>query len=199
MLCAYLAPSINIYAPRGVSMWPSVASSLYAALLRGDASGVKLRALSYDASIASGWGLGLQTSEDPTLRIFSGTYPQGTHCSVQVHNEGHAAALAIAAADKIVDLTDAIIILRNDCAPALSALAVLPVQCTISENGADGLGEVGGRVAQRGGERGAGGRDRMEREICGRVCYGGAAGEYLHFFSEGERAGGDGAGAFALQ
>jgi len=121
-LCAYLASSIKIYAPRGVSMWPFVASSLYAALLHGDASGVKLRALSYDASIASGWGLGLQTSEDVTLRIFSGTYPRGSDCSVQVHNEGHAGALALAAADKIVDLQDSIVILRNDCAPALSAL-----------------------------------------------------------------------------
>jgi hypothetical protein len=121
-LCASLASTIKVYAPRGVCMWPFVASSLYAALLRGDASGVKVCAISYDASIASGWGFGLQTSEDTTLRIFSGTYPQGTESSVQVHNEGHAAALAVAAADKIVDLTDAIIILRNDCAPALSAL-----------------------------------------------------------------------------
>jgi hypothetical protein len=99
-----------------------VASSLYAALLRGDASGVKLRALSYDASITSGWGFGLQTSEDAVLRISSGTYPRGTDCSVQVHNEGHAGALALAAADKVVDLQDSIVILRNDCAPALSAL-----------------------------------------------------------------------------
>ena len=121
-LCTYLTSTIKVYAPRGVCMWPFVASSLYAALLRGDASGAKVRALSYDASIASGWGLGVQTSEDTTLRIFSGTYPQGTDCTVQVHNEGHAGALALAAADMTVDLTDSIIILRNDCAPALSAL-----------------------------------------------------------------------------
>jgi hypothetical protein len=121
-LCTYLLSSVSVYAPRGVTMWPFVASSLYAALLRGDASAARVRVITYDASIKSGWGAGLQTSEDPSLRIFSGTYPPGTDRSVQVHNEGHAGALALAAAERLADLSDSVIILRNDCAPALSAL-----------------------------------------------------------------------------
>ena len=121
-LCAYLLSTIPVYAPRGVSLWPFVAGTLYAALLRGDAAAARVLAISYDASIKSGWGAGLQSSDDPSLRIFSGTYPQGTNCSVQVHNEGHAGALSLSAASLLWDLTDAVVILRNDCAPALSAL-----------------------------------------------------------------------------
>jgi hypothetical protein len=121
-LCTYLLSTIPTYAPRGVTMWPFIASSLYAALLRGDAAAARVRAISYDASIRSGWGAGLQTSEDLLLRIFSGTYPRGVDRSVQVHNEGHAGALALAAVERLCDLTDSVIILRNDCAPALSAL-----------------------------------------------------------------------------
>jgi hypothetical protein len=121
-LCSYLISSVQTYAPRGVSIWPFVASSLYAALLRGDARAARVVAISYDASIKSGRGAGLQTSQDPSLRIFSGTYPPGSDCSVQVHNEGHACALALEAAGRLVDLTDSVIIFRNDCAPALAAL-----------------------------------------------------------------------------
>ena len=121
-ICVYLLSTIPVYAPRGVSLWPFVASTLYAALLRGDAAAARVLAISYDASIKSGWGAGLQSSADTMLRIFSGTYPQGTDCSIQVHNEGHAGALALSAAERLCDLTDAVIILRNDCAPALSAL-----------------------------------------------------------------------------
>ncbi len=39
-----------------------------------------------------------------------------------MHNEGHAGALALSDAERLWDLTDAVIILRNDCAPALSVL-----------------------------------------------------------------------------
>jgi hypothetical protein len=121
-LCAHLLSIIPIYAPLGAPLWPFVASTLYAALTRGEATSARVVAISYDASIRSGWGAGLQTSSDPALRIFSGTYPQGTDCSVQVHNEGLAGSLALAAAERLGDLTDAVVILRNDCAPALSAL-----------------------------------------------------------------------------
>jgi len=121
-LCSYLLATIPVYAPRGVSMWPFVASSLYAALARGDAAAARVRAISYDASVQSGWGAGLQTSEDPSLRVFSGTYPPGTGSAAQVHNEGHAGALALAAVEQMVDLSDSVIIFRNDCAGALAAL-----------------------------------------------------------------------------
>ena len=39
----------------------------------------------------------------------------------------------------------------------------------------------------------------MERKVGGRAGGGGAAGEDVDFFPEGERAGGDGAGTLALQ
>jgi hypothetical protein len=85
----------------------------------GDAHLAKIRAISYDASMNKGWSEALQTSEDPTMHIYSHTYPPGTDSSVQVHNEAAAGLNAIRAVELLVDLSDSIIILRNDCSGAL--------------------------------------------------------------------------------
>ena len=121
-LCAYLLSTIPVYATRGVPMWPFVASSLYSALIRGDAFAARARAISFDASLLPAWGAALQTSEAPSARIFSGTFPRNAITTCQVHVEGHAGALALAAVERLVDLSDSIIILRNDCSGALAAL-----------------------------------------------------------------------------
>ncbi len=75
-----------MYAKLGITMWP-----------RGDAAAARVFAISYDASIKSGWGANLQSSLNLLLQVFSGTYPLDSDCSVQVHNEGRAGALAFAA------------------------------------------------------------------------------------------------------
>jgi hypothetical protein len=121
-LCAYLMETVPVYAPRGAPMWPFVPSSLYAALLRGDAAHAKIRVLHFDGSQGSGWGFGIQTSEDLALRIHPNTWAPDFNSATQVHNEAAAGANALDAAERLVDMTDALIIFRNDCAPALSAL-----------------------------------------------------------------------------
>ena len=114
--------SIPVFAPMGALIRPFVPSSLYASLLRGDAHLAKIRVISYDASMDKGWSEALQTSEDSTMHIYSHTYPPGTDSSVQVHNEAAAGLNAILAVELLVDLSDSIIILRNDCSGALTAL-----------------------------------------------------------------------------
>ena len=74
-LCAYLLTTIPVYAPRGAPMWPFVASSLYAALVRGDATPARVRAITCDASLLPAWGAGLQTSEDPSKPASQMTAP----------------------------------------------------------------------------------------------------------------------------
>jgi hypothetical protein len=128
-LCSYLLSMIPLSAPRGRTMWPFVASSLYAALCRGDTAGARVRAITFDGSVGAGWGAALQTSEDPQMVISSHTYPPGTDSSVQVHNEGRAGAGALEAFDLLVDLSDSVIIFRNDCVGALTALEL---GCTTS-------------------------------------------------------------------
>jgi hypothetical protein len=67
----------------------------------------------------------------------------------------------------------------------------------VSENFPNASGEERLSVAERVGERCAGGRDGVEREVgAGGEC-GDGTGEDVDGFAEGEGAGGDGAGAFA--
>lgn len=120
-VCAHLLSVIPQYAAIGSTLWPFVPSSLYAAFLRGDALGIRLRVIDFDAS-QIGWGFGIRSPEDATIKIHPNSWPRGTDSSVQVHNEGAAAPLALAAAELMVSMQDSVVIFRNDSLVALSAL-----------------------------------------------------------------------------
>ena len=119
--CAFLLSTIPVYASAGAPLWPPVPSSVYGALCKGDPVLTPTFGVSGDAS-ASGWSLGLQTPDHRGMRIFPQTWPVGAPCDVQTHREALGLCLALEMAALLVDLTDATVVIRNDCSAALSAL-----------------------------------------------------------------------------
>ncbi|MFN5017560.1 hypothetical protein [Bradyrhizobium sp.] len=99
---------VERYGEAGVPLWPPVASSAYAAFMRGDL-GPEYYALSWDAS-THGWAALLRgwNSAPPgsVLReeLLVGTWPLGEDVSEQQYRECLAAPLALEAAARVLDL-----------------------------------------------------------------------------------------------
>ncbi len=117
---------VERYGEAGVPLWPPVASSAYAAFMRGDL-GPEYFALSWDAS-THGWAALLRwweyASSDSVLReeLLVGTWPRGEDVSEQPYRECLAAPLALEAAARVLDLGGRYGLLRNDAEAAIAAL-----------------------------------------------------------------------------
>jgi hypothetical protein len=124
-LAVELRGIIRRYGPVGRPIWPAVASSAYAALLRGEEQGV-FCALTWDASPLGWAALGIWWDLEgpaPVLRrqLFIGTWPAGWAVDDQAHREALGGALAFEAFVQAVDVQGRICILRNDASAAIAA------------------------------------------------------------------------------
>jgi hypothetical protein len=109
------------YATRGRRLWPFVPSSLYAAFLAGDTGSAHIASITWDASL-HGWGAVLRSWDNLSGRVIVGSLPDTPDMAFQVRRETLAGVLALEAAARIIDLSGAVVLLRNDAVGALSAL-----------------------------------------------------------------------------
>jgi hypothetical protein len=105
----------------GAPMWPHVPSSLYGRFLKRDLSGLRVVVIIWDSS-AYGWGAYLRWWDNFEGKRIVGTFGSSAQSDIQVHREAQGGHLALDAASKELDLSEAIVIFRNDAVGALSAL-----------------------------------------------------------------------------
>ena len=124
-LSAELCEILRSFAPSGSPLWPPLASSAYASLLRGEERSV-FCSLTWDASpfgwaaLARWWDL---AGPDPVLRdlLLVGSWPAGWDVSEQPFREALGGALAFEAFVQAVDVRGRYCILRNDAAAAIAS------------------------------------------------------------------------------
>jgi hypothetical protein len=104
----------------GRPLWPFVPSSLYAAFLAGETGDAHIVVITWDASL-HGWGMVLRWWANREGKVIIGTLPDSDDMRHQVRREALAGVLAFDAAALELDLSDAVVILRNDAAGALAA------------------------------------------------------------------------------
>ena len=112
---------LSDYATRGRPLWPLVPSTLYAAFLDDDTGSARVATITWDASL-HGWGMVLRWWNNRAGKVVIGTLPDSEDMRHQVRRETLAGTLALEAAALEVDLSDAVVILRNDAVGALTAL-----------------------------------------------------------------------------
>ena len=108
------------HAYTGCPLWPPVPSTLHAAFLAGETGAAHVVIITWDASL-HGWGMVLRWWANVAGKVIIGTLPDSEDMRHQVRREALAGVLALEAAALEVDLSDAIVILRNDAVGALSA------------------------------------------------------------------------------
>ena len=94
---------------------------LHAAFLANETGSARIAVITWDASL-HGWGMVLRWWDCKDGSVIVGTLPESEHMAHQVWRETMAGVLALEAAARVVDLTGATIILRNDAVGALTAL-----------------------------------------------------------------------------
>ena len=109
------------FAFRGRPLWPFVASTLHAAFLAGDTGLARIVVITWDASL-HGWGMVLRWWDNKDGKVIIGTLPDSDDMKHQVRREALAGVLSLEAAAGLLDLSDAVVILRNDAVGALAAL-----------------------------------------------------------------------------
>ena len=109
------------YAYRGRPLWPPVPSTLHAAFLAGETGSAHIVVVTWDASLR-GWGMVLRWWANREGKVVIGTLPDSDDMRHQVRREACAGVLALEAAALEIDLSEAVVILRNDAVGALSAL-----------------------------------------------------------------------------
>jgi hypothetical protein len=109
------------FAFTGRRLWPFVASSLYAAFMAGETGDSRVAVLTWDASV-HGWGLVLRWWANRAGKVIVGTLPPSADMLHQVRRETLSGVLSLEAAALEVDLSGAVVILRNDAIGALTAL-----------------------------------------------------------------------------
>lgn len=117
---------VDRFSSDGVPLWWPVASSAYAAFLRGEEM-LAFFSLTWDAS-SHGWAALLRWwgerdgSMELVEQLLVGTWPDGEEVGEQPHRECLAAPLALEAAAQVVDLRGKCGLLRNDAEAAIGAL-----------------------------------------------------------------------------
>ena len=109
------------FATLGRPLWPPVPSTLHAAFLANETGSARIAVITWDASL-HGWGMVLRWWDCKDGSVIVGTLPESEHMAHQVRRETMAGVLALEAAARVVDLTGATVILRNDAVGALTAL-----------------------------------------------------------------------------
>ena len=109
------------FATPGRPLWPFVPSTLHAAFLAGETGTAHIVVITWDSSL-HGWGAVVRWWANRDGKVIIGTLPDSDDMSHQVRRETLGGVLALEAAALEIDLTDAIVILRNDSTGALSAL-----------------------------------------------------------------------------
>jgi len=117
----FLRGVLEEHAFSGVPLWPFVPSTLYAAFLAGETGSARIAVITWDAS-QFGWGMVLRWWDNIDGKIVVGTLPDIPDMAHQVRRETLAGCLAFEAAESILDLREATVILRNDAVGALTAL-----------------------------------------------------------------------------
>ena len=118
-VCAYLGGVVERRHALGRPLWPPVASSLYGAFLAGRTGGIRLVVIVWDASL-EGWGAAVYAEGRHQLLV--GTFRATSDMEIQVRREAAGGLLAFRGAAQVVDMHGAIVLHRNDCVGALSAL-----------------------------------------------------------------------------
>ena len=116
----FIREVLEEYAYKGCPLWPAVPSSLHAAFLAGETGLAHIVVITWDASL-HGWGMVLRWWANRDGKVIIGTLPDSEDMRHQVRREALAGVLALEAAALEVDLSDAVVILRNDATGALSA------------------------------------------------------------------------------
>jgi hypothetical protein len=109
---------LSDYATRGRPHRPLVSSALYAAFLAGESGSARVVTITWDASL-HGWGMVLRWWE---TQVIFGSLPDNEDMRNQVWRETPVRTLALEAAALEIDLSDTVVVLRNDAAGALTAL-----------------------------------------------------------------------------
>ncbi len=112
---------LSDYATRGRPLWPLVPSTLYAAFLAGETGTARVATITWDASL-HGWGMVHSWWDNRAGKVIIGSLPDSEDMRHQVRRETLAGTLALEAAALEVDLSDAVVVLRNDAVGALTAL-----------------------------------------------------------------------------
>ena len=119
-VAVYLRGVLDEHAFSGVPLWPFVPSSLYAAFLAGETGPAHIVAITWDAS-QFGWGMVLRWWDNLDGKVVVGTLPDTPDMQIQVRRETLGGYLAFEATERLLDLSGATIIFRNDAVGALSA------------------------------------------------------------------------------
>ncbi len=104
--------------------WESVASTLHKAFLAGETGSAHIVVITWDASV-HGWGAVIRWWANRDRKVIVGSLPSSPDMLRQVRRETLAGVLSFEAADRLIDLSDATIILRNDAVGALAAFRKL--------------------------------------------------------------------------
>ena len=118
---AFIRGVLEDFALTGRRLWPLVASSLHAAFLAGETGSARIAVITWDASL-HGWGLLLRWWDNREGKVVVGSLPDSDDMQHQVRREAHAGTLALEAAARELDLSGAVVIMRNDAVGALAAL-----------------------------------------------------------------------------
>jgi hypothetical protein len=118
---AFIRGVLEDFADVGRPLWPFVASSLYDSFISGDTRGARIAVVSWDSS-PFGWGAVIRWWDNLDGKVLVGTLPASPDMAFQVRREALGGVLALEAAARELDLSDAVVILRNDAVGALSAL-----------------------------------------------------------------------------
>ena len=106
---------------RGRRLWPLIASTLHAAFLAGETGSAHIVVVTWDASL-HGWGMVLRWWANRDGKTIVGTLPDSPDMEHQIRRETQAGVYALEAAAAELDLSEALVIMRNDALGALSAL-----------------------------------------------------------------------------
>ena len=117
----FIRDVLEEFALRGRPLWPLVPSTLHAAFMAGETGLSHVAIITWDASL-HGWGMVLRWWANKDGVVVIGTLPDSDDMRHQVRREALAGVLALEAAARVVNLTEAVVILRNDAVGALAAL-----------------------------------------------------------------------------
>jgi hypothetical protein len=117
----FIREVLEEYATLGRPLWPPVASSLHAAFLAGETGSARIVVITWDASL-HGWGMVLRWWDNKDGKVIVGSLPDSEDMQHQVRREALAGVLSLESAARELDLSEAVVILRNDAVGALAAL-----------------------------------------------------------------------------
>jgi hypothetical protein len=117
----FIRDVLEEFALKGLPLWPPVPSTLHAAFMSGATGSAHIAVITWDASL-HGWGMVLRWWDNRAGIVIIGTLPDSDDMRHQVRRETYAGVLCLEATARVLDLSDATVILRNDAVGALAAL-----------------------------------------------------------------------------